>query len=214
MVTVISRQARLQSAALEYVIHGWGVVPGPACDGVRYTAGHCDRVVRGLVPALPSGRTLRDARVVWSWWRVAPYGVLARAGEDFDVISVPGALAREMSRRVRLSPNGCPVAKGPGGAVFLVRLGAVLRPELAAHGVRVIERGELVALPPTCVLGGTVKWSVHPTATQFMWDLGDAEEMQAALWDTAQRGIRARQGLPYRYRANGAVVDTTGGYLT
>jgi hypothetical protein len=182
----------LQAAAVEYVVHGWGVLPGPVCDGVRYSAGHCERPVEGLVPVLPSARTVRNARAVWSWWNVAAYGILARAGEAFDVICAPTALAVEASGHPWFPLGGCPVAMAPDGARFLVRTGAKVWPELVAHRVRVAERGEIVALPPTRVIAGAVTWWVRPEDTR--WRLGDPDAVQAALWDTHQHSVTVSGG--------------------
>lgn len=186
------RCERLRSAAMEYVMHGWGVLPGPACDGLRYMAGHCERPVDGLVPVLPSARTLRNAREVWSWWKLAPYGILARAGEAFDVISAPTVLVVEASGHPSFPLNGCPVAMAPDGARFLVRTGATVRPELAEHRVRVAKRGEIVALPPTRVIAGTVTWRVRPADTA--WKLGDPDAVEAALWNAHERSAAMNGG--------------------
>lgn len=73
--------ARLRDAAIDYVAHGWGVIPGSACDGLTYTKGHTRDKVGALGPVLPSARTLREPHTVWSRWHLAPYGILARTGE-------------------------------------------------------------------------------------------------------------------------------------
>jgi len=179
------RQGRLQTAAMDYVMHRWGVLPGPACDGVRYMKGHSAEPVAGLVPVLPGARTLRNAREVFSWWKLAPYGILARAGESFDVITAPTALAVEASRHPWFPLNGCPVAMAPDGTRFLVHTGARLRPELAAYGVELAAPGTVVALPPTRVLAGVVTWWIRPTDTKYQ--LGDPDAVQAALLDTRTR---------------------------
>ena len=189
------RWERLRAAALEYVVRGWGVLPGPVCDGLRYSAGHCERPVEGLLPVLPPARTLRNAREVWAWWKVAPYGILARAGEAFDVICAPTALAVEASGHPWFPLNGCPVAMAPDGARFLVRTGAIVRLGLAAVRVRVAEPGEIVALPPTRVIAGAVTWWVRPEDTG--WRLGDPEMVQAVLWDTHQHGVTVGGGERY-----------------
>ena len=187
--SVDERQERLQTAAMEYVMHGWSVLPGPACDGLRYTAGHCERPVEGLVPVLPSARTVRQPREVWTWWNLAPYGILARAGEAFDVVTAPTALAIEASAHPWFPLNGCPVAMAPDGARFLVRPGAKLRPELVAHRVSVAEPSALLPLPPTRVLAGSVTWWIRPA--DVGWRLGDPDAVQAALLDTATRTAAA-----------------------
>lgn len=173
-------------------MHGWGVLPGPTCDGLRYTTGHCERPVDGLVPVLPSARTVRNAREVWSWWKLAPYAILARAGEAFDVIAAPTALAIEASCHPWFPLDGCPVAMAPDGVRFLVRLGTALRPELGAHRVSVAEPRRVVPLPPTRVIAGHVTWWVHPE--DVGWRLGDPDAVQAALLDTATRTVAGSGG--------------------
>lgn len=84
------RQRRLRTVAVECVVRGWGVLSGPACDGLRHVAGHSHRLVDGLVPVLPGARTLHSAREVRSWWTVAPYGIVARGGLAVSARRVDG----------------------------------------------------------------------------------------------------------------------------
>lgn len=173
-------QERLRAAAVEYVAHGWGVLPGPTCDGLTYTAGHAPRPVPGLVSVLPSARTLHDAHAVWSWWSIASYAILALAGETFAVLRAPTAVAIEASGRTEFPHGGCPVATASDGARFLVAPGATLWPELAGlRGVELMPPGSALALPPSRVLAGSVTWWINPLETG--WRLGDADAVQAAL---------------------------------
>lgn len=174
------RQERLQAAAMEYVAHGCGVIPGSACDGLTYTKGHTREKVGDLVPVLPSARTVRDARAAQSRWALAPYGILARAGEAFDVVEAPTWLAVLATGRTEFRQRLCPVSIAPSGAGLLVQPGATLRSELVGmRGVRLAEPGTLVVLPPTRVLHGHVTWWITPQ--QVQWQLGDADAVQVAL---------------------------------
>lgn len=164
---------------MEYVAHGWGVIPGSACDGMTYTKGHTREQIGVLAPVLPSARMLREAHEVWSRWHVAPYGILAPAGETFDVIEVPTWLATLLTGRAE-SKRLCPVLLAPAGARLFVEPGATLSLELTTMGgVRVADAGALVASPPTRVRGGQVSWWVTPQ--QVGWGLGDSQVVQNAL---------------------------------
>lgn len=172
--------ARLRDAAIDYVAHGWGVIPGSACDGLTYTKGHTREEVGTLGPVLPSSRTLREAHAVWSRWHLAPYGILGRTGEVFDVIEAPTWLAVRATGRAELGHRMGPVSLAPTGARFLVEPGATLRGDLAAvRGVGIAEPGTLVPLPPTRVLHGQLTWWITPEQTR--WGLGDSHTVYAAL---------------------------------
>lgn len=161
-------------------MHGWPVAPGPACDGLAYTRGHTRERVPTLEPVLRSSRTVRDVRVVRSWWTLAEYAVLARAGEAFDVIEAPTWLAVMATGRPEFREHLCPVSLTPAGVRVLVEPGAVLRDELAdARGVQVTETGTWVPMPPSRMVPGAVSWWIRPE--QVAWRLGDAEAVQNAL---------------------------------
>ncbi|TQI94320.1 hypothetical protein FB471_6483 [Amycolatopsis cihanbeyliensis] len=98
---------QLRVAAVRYTLHGWGVLPGSVWDGRQYTLGHTPTPVEGLLPVMLSGRTFRHPRQAWSWWSVAPYSVLARAGADFDVLVVPAPLIERATTRTGLGPVLC-----------------------------------------------------------------------------------------------------------
>jgi hypothetical protein len=171
---------RLQEAAVEYVMHGWGVVPGSACDGLAYTKGHTRERMPTFGSAHPSGRTVRSPKTASSWWALAPYGIGARAGEDFDVIECPTWLAVLATGRPEFRGHLCPVSLSPAGVRVLVACGARLRGELASvRGVRVAESGRLVPMPPTRILGGLVTWWTTPS--QVNWRIGDPDVVQAAI---------------------------------
>lgn len=163
-------------------MHGWGIVPSSACDGLVYSKGHTRDRVAGFGSALPTGRTVRSARAAYSWYALAPYGIAARAGEDFDVLHAPTWLAVLATGRNEFRQHLCPVALAlaPSGVSVLVRPGAQLRDELAAvRGVEIAPPGELVPLPPTRLVGGRVTWWITPQ--QVDWRLGDPDTIQAAI---------------------------------
>jgi len=173
-------QRRLQEAAMEYVMHGWGIVPTSVCDGLRYTKGHTREVVPGFEPALPSGRTVTNARAAHSWYALAPYGIAARAGEDFDVLRAPTWLAVLATGRPQFRQHLCPVALAPSGVSILLRPGAELRDDLTAvRGVEIAPLGTLIPLPPNRVIGGLVTWWIRPQ--QVNWRLGDPNLVQDAI---------------------------------
>ncbi len=156
---------RVRSAAVEYPAHGWGVLPGSVWDGERYTLGHTASPADGLRPVILSGRTLRTAREVWSWWSVAPYAVLARVGEDFDVLTAPADLVSAALRSPDSAAGACPVMLSPDrtSAMLLLRPGSRLRWELrTVPGVILLPVGALVALPPTVTGEGEWSWWVDP----------------------------------------------------
>ncbi|MFF0144448.1 hypothetical protein [Amycolatopsis sulphurea] len=130
-----SERDRMRAAAIEYPAYGWGVLPGSVWNGRRYTLGHTPTRVDGLAPVMLSGQTLRTAREVWSWWSVAPYAALARAGEDFDVLTAPAELVTTVSTALELpgsAVRACPVMLAPDrrSAQLLIRAGSRLRWEL------------------------------------------------------------------------------------
>lgn len=176
---------RLRAAAIDYVSHGWAVLPGPAFDGLGYTRGHVPEPVDGLHPVLRSARSLRSVREVWAWWSLAPYAILTRAGDDFDVLSAPTWLAVAGTQRSEFSRHPCPVLISPEGVRLLVAPGVGLLPELAGvRGVELITPGSVVPLPPTR-MRGSVTWWITPD--QVDWQLGDPGVVQDAL----------RQALPH-----------------
>lgn len=175
-----SSHTRLRDAAIDYVAHGWGVVPGSACDGVTYTRGHSREKLAALAPVLPSPRTLRDAHEVWSRWHLAPYGILARAGEVFDVLEVPTWLAVSATKYMQTQRQLCPVSLAPTGAHLLIEASTTLPPQLAAvRGVRVAKPGAYMPLRPTRVIYGQLTWWITPDQTQ--WRPGNSQTVLYAL---------------------------------
>jgi hypothetical protein len=106
---------------------------------------------------------------------VAP-SVLVPLGARFDVLDVPLAAALQaVTRLERMGTRSGPVLAGPDGrARFLVETGAAAAfprllyttgwddapLDLRAHGA-----GAFVAMPPSRVPGGAVRWLRHPAAS-------------------------------------------------
>ena len=182
----------LRAAAMEYPAHGWGVLPGSVWNGQCYTLGHTPTPVEGLEPVMLSGRTFRSAREVWSWWSVAPYAVLARAGEDFDVLTAPSELVSEALEQEHGAVRSCPVTRSPDGRVagLLVQPHSRLRWELhRVRGVTLLSDGVLVPLPPTRTAEGEWSWWRAPIDG---YRLGLAGAVQRALRD-ASATLRSEQ---------------------
>ena len=170
MTTATARQAvreleRVRAAVIMYPARGWDVPPGSVWDGQRYTLGHTPTPAEGLGPVMLSGRTLRTSREVWSWWSVAAYAVLARAGEDFDVLTAPARLVAAAVEPADSAVRSCPVMVSPDriSAALLVRTGSRLRWDLhGVPGVALLRDGALVALPPTRTERGEWSWWLDP----------------------------------------------------
>lgn len=174
-------QLRLQEAAIECVMHGWGIVPASASDGLCYTKGHTQERMPGFEPVLPSARTVRSVRAASSWYALAPYGIGIRAGEDVDVLLAPTWLAVLATGRAEFREHLCPVAIAPSGVSILLSPGAHLAKELAAiRGVEIAPHGTLVALPPSRLIGGRATWWVTPR--QVQWRLGEPQAVQDAFF--------------------------------
>ena len=170
---------RVRAAAVEYPAHGWGVLPGSVWDGERYIQGHTPVSTDGLVAVRVSAESLRTVREVWSWWSVAPYAVLARAGEDFDVLTAPADLVRRALEVPGSVLRSCPIMRSPRGesARLLVRAGARLWWKLrTVPEVGLFPAGALVALPPTVTSAGVWSWWVAPAACGYRPGLADAAQ--------------------------------------
>jgi hypothetical protein len=184
------RHHRLMYAATQYAGNGWGVIPGSVWNGYCYTLGHTTVKTDGLVPAMLSQRSYRNSRQARSWWTVAPYSILARTGEDFDVIQISAGLLGMAVEHERQSIVGSPVMIGPFGARVLVSLGAKLIPALRNHvGIDILPPETCVPLPPTRLRGGSVRWLREPS--DFEYRPGDQQAAQIALLEMHQ--LRDRQ---------------------
>jgi hypothetical protein len=178
-------EGAVRSAAFEYVVHGWGIVPGSVWNGRSYTLGHCPTVTDGLVPAMVSGRTLRVAREVWSWWSIAPYAVLARAGEDFDVLVAPLDLVQTALQLEDSAVRSCPIVVTESSASLLIKTNSRLRYDLRnVRGVALAPPNSLIPLPPTVVQGEAVRWLIAPRDVGYRPGLAGA--VQSVLATTAE----------------------------
>ncbi|WP_442874821.1 bifunctional DNA primase/polymerase [Amycolatopsis sp. NBC_00345] len=168
------------NAAARYAGNGWAVIPGSVWNGRSYTLGHTPTKTDGLVPAMLSQRSYRDCRQVRSWWTVAPYSILARAGEDFDVIQISAGLLGAAVEHGRQSVVRSPIAIGPYGARVLVSPGSELLPGLRNRiGIDILPPGTCIPLPPTRIRGGSVRWLREPSGLEYR--AGDQRPVQIAL---------------------------------
>ncbi|MCU1687051.1 MAG: hypothetical protein JWQ81_7790 [Amycolatopsis sp.] len=175
------RRDVVRSAAVNYAAHGWGVLPGTVWHRGRYTLGHAPTVAPGLEPVMLSARTLRDAREVWSWFSIAPYAVLARVGEDFDVLTAPATLVCTALDVPGSAVRRCPIIlTGTGSANLVITRNSRLRYDLRpVPGVALVPPRAFVALPPTLVDGDTAEWLIAPSEVSYRPGLAGA--VQAAL---------------------------------
>jgi hypothetical protein len=176
-----AQRTRLQLAACDYVhLARWRVVPGSVWDGSRYTRGHADIPADEFDPVF--SRPSNDFRRVHSWWKIAPYSVLAVTGESFDVISAPLVIGVAATRTAPFRRTIAPASLSPDRIRFLVAPGVPLSPDL--KGTELITGGALVPMPPTRVRDGALTWWVEPKWTD--WEPGDSLAVQAALWAAAE----------------------------
>ncbi|HEV7978994.1 hypothetical protein [Amycolatopsis sp.] len=183
------RREFVRSEVLELVSHGWGVVPGSVWDGQRYTQGHTGLPTVGLVPVMVSGRSMSVAREAWSWWSVAPYGVLARVGEKFEVLNVSSDLVSAALATDDGATRSCPVMRSPDGdsARLIVTQGTRLCGALGClAGVTLVRGGSLVPLPPTETADGAWSWWIHPADVGYR--SGNGTAVQDALISQVRGG--------------------------
>lgn len=170
----------LRVAALSYVERGWPVVPGPLCDGLRYTRPGSPHVVAAAEPVAAAQDASLDPRLVERWWTERPHTVLTPVGVEFDVLCAPTLLATIATGLPVFRENLCPVAMSPRGARFLVARGGVLDDDLAGvRGLEFLTRGRFLPLPPSRVVGGSMNWWITPAAAGGR--LGDLATIQTAL---------------------------------
>jgi hypothetical protein len=156
------------------------VLPGSVWDGRRYTRGHAPIPTTGLEPVGPSVCGGRNGRLVWSWWGRAPYSVLTRSGQQFDVITAPTCLPIFATGWQQFPGDLCPVLESPRGMRLFIRRGARLHQDLArVRGLELAAPGTLIPLPPTRLPAGLVTWRIPPASVG--WTPGNPEAVQEAL---------------------------------
>jgi hypothetical protein len=189
---VLEMDEQVRTAATEYPTHGWGVLPGSVWDGERYIQGHTPVATDGLVAVRLSPRSLRAVNEVRSWWSVAPYAVLARAGEDFDVLTAPAGLVEKALQLPTSVLRSCPIMRSPRGesARLLIRTGSRLWWKLrTVPDVGLFSTGALVALPPTVTDAGVWSWWIAPADCGYQPGLADAVQKElGAVFGQAQGG--------------------------
>jgi hypothetical protein len=156
------------------------VVPGPLCDGLRYTRPGSPHVVAAAKPVAAAQDASLDPRLVERWWTERPHTVLCPVGVEFDVLCAPTLLSTIATGLPVFRENLCPVAMSPQGARFLIARGGVLDEDLAGvRGLEFLARGVFLPLPPSRVVGGSMNWWITPA--DAAGGLGDVEIVQAAL---------------------------------
>ncbi|MDT8910923.1 hypothetical protein [Amycolatopsis sp. PS_44_ISF1] len=192
-------------AAIEYARNGWSVIPGSVWDGHAYTLGTTPTKTDGLVPSMVSQRSYRNAREVHSWWNVAPYSILSRVAEDFDVIQIPAGLLATSIEFARQSIIKSPVVIGPFGARILVSRGAELLPGLWNDlGIDIMPPGVFIPLPPTTIRAGSTRWLREPS--ELNYQLGDQKAVQEALLEVQQLW-KIQRVFEFDARSNSSVSD-------
>lgn len=176
------RHRLLRRAALRYVEHGWPVVPGAYLAGERFTCGAgCPTF--GCHPAYQpwESSVTWERRLTGRLWTLKPFAVLLPTGYAFDVLEVPAHIGTATTRLAG------PIALTPLGRwMFLVRPGAELHPELAAHHDVVLHGpGSWIPAPPTRTPDGRVRWLVAPH--ECGWRLPDSWQVQWAMAVAAPR---------------------------
>ena len=132
-----------------------GVIPAPrpAPDAVAAAV--------GPMPWLTATGRLDQVLTAWARGHLAE----VPTGLGFDVLQVPGPLARETVARMREAGRRVgPVVLGPSGGEFILALGSAPR---TAPGTTLLRPGALVLLPPPTAgvpeLVGSRGWLVPPT---------------------------------------------------
>ena len=169
----------LRAAAEQYAALGWPVLPGPVCDGLTtwHPASHAPLGPRE--PTVPRCEATVDRGVVSRWWSVHRQTILAPAGRRFDVIRAPGLLGWDALAAFDGGAPLGPVALSPHGVLFFAEPGTVVDLHLdSVPGVEIVSPGVLVALPPSRVVAGAVRWRISPLDRG---DLGDGCEILRKL---------------------------------
>jgi hypothetical protein len=124
-------------------------------------------------------------------WTVELHGelVLLGTGSELDAIEVPPGLGAAVRK------PGPVAVTATGRCIFLVRPGSPLRPELerrldvVRHGT-----GSWVAVAPSRLPEGPVRWAVTPASTG--WRLPPADDVQRLLVDALDSRSVARPAVP------------------
>jgi Bifunctional DNA primase/polymerase, N-terminal len=167
------QRVRLRHAAVQFALRGWPIIPGASLVGRRFSCGPGCRTV-GCHPGFahdpgalagPGRSALRDPRLVASVWRHTPHAILLATGVAFDVVEAPSWLVALAGRQTVPGP----VALTPTGRwMFLVRPGAILRPELARLPDVVLHgEGSWIPAPPTRTPEGRLRWTTSPDEVEW-----------------------------------------------
>ena len=183
--------ATFRAMACDYAHLGrWRLVPGSIWAGDHYRTEQPGQRTTRLEPI--SHWPTADLRRVDSWWKLAPYSILAVTADEFDVICTPRHLGIQVTKTALFQYCPAPVSLSVEHARFLVAPGCTLQPELNGHGITLAPPGALIPMPPTMLARGRMSWLIPPESTQ--WQPGNALLLQAALHSaiTALRGSTPR----------------------
>jgi hypothetical protein len=203
-------RARIAAAARAYGRHGWAVSPGAWWDEStdRYRCGRADCPIRSAHPVeepirtvaqegRPAGRCRVSAdhhasanpRQIDRMWAQEPYPLLLPTGEAVTVIDAPHPIARAAAGRLLRAGLSAPIAVPVRGRLqlFAGRAPDSVLPqaEVSTAGVLLHGRGSWVALPPSGLRTGPVRWVRTPT--DVGWSLPPFELVVEAL----QRAVEA-----------------------
>jgi hypothetical protein len=148
-----------------------------------------------LLDRLDRVRRARAARrYVAHGWTVELHGelVLVSTGSTLDAIEVPPGLGAAVRKR---DPDGPVAVTAAGRAIFLVRPGSPLRPELERR-LDVVRHGpgSWVAVAPSRLPEGTMRWAIAPA--RIGWRLPAADDVQRLLVDALDSRPVIRPSVP------------------
>ncbi|GDY31943.1 bifunctional DNA primase/polymerase [Gandjariella thermophila] len=160
------RRWELRRSVLDYVGHGWPVVPATYYNGRRYVCVRADCAEDGPHPVWRAWRerATTDPATVRSWYRLCEFGVAVLTGARFDVLEVPEPWGERVQTLLATGGSAGPAAVYPerGRRLFWVARGLRLDDDLAAAGFRVRGEGGWALAPPSRTRGGPVRWTVPP----------------------------------------------------
>ncbi len=133
------------------------------------------------LPEGAAGASADPARVA-AWWDRRPFGILLATGTVLDVIEMPAEIGRAVCAALRDRSELVPVAATSTGR-WWIPVAAGSEPWTGGAGgsddavdrsaVRLLNRGALVAAPPSECTQGFVHWRVSPSACGWRLPTGE-----------------------------------------
>lgn len=186
-------------AAIQFIEHGWPVLPGSVFDGRRYVVPSTRRPTGCLQPLVPIDQASVEVRTVANWWRMQTSlvpSVLIVTGPMFDAVAVSRDLAVEavQTDAFRDVPGPVIMRADEGRAYFLLRCGERVPPPEDARPtvVEAVPSGRWLAAPPTRTAVGGVSWLASPQGAG--WAPVEAAVLSEALHIALPRTATARWG--------------------